>query len=40
MQSMKQGKIPSTWITNRDDSSESDDLYSESEDLRKPELAS
>ena len=40
MQSMKQGKMPSTWITNRDESSEIEDLYSESEDLRKPELAS
>ena len=37
---MKQGKIPSTWVTKRDDSSDSDDLYSEGEDLRKPELAS
>ena len=37
---MKQGKIPSTWITTRADPSDSDDLYSESEDLREPELAS
>ena len=40
MQSMKQGKIPSTWVTKREEPSESDDLYSEGEDLRKPELAS
>ena len=37
---MKQGNIPSTWVTKRDDSSDSDDLYSENEDLIKPELAS
>lgn len=37
---MKQGKIPSTWITKAEDPSDSDDLYSESEDLRRPELAS
>ena len=37
---MKQGKIPSTWITKREDSDEDDDLYSESEDLRKSEIAS
>ena len=39
---MKQGKIPSSWISKRDSDSDSDsdDLYSESEDLRKPEQAS
>ena len=38
--SMKQGKIPSSWITKREDSDDSDDLYSESEDLRNSEVAS
>jgi len=28
---MKQGKIPSTWVTKREESDEDDDLYSESE---------
>ena len=37
---MKQGKIPSTWVTKREDSDNSDDLYSESEDLRQSEVAS
>ena len=37
---MKQGKIPSTWVTKRDESDEDDDLYSESEDLRKSEVNS
>ena len=37
---MKQGKIPSTWVTKREESDEDDDLYSESEDLRKSEVNS
>ena len=37
---MKQGKIPSTWVTKREGPSDSDDLYSESEDLRQSEVAS
>ena len=40
MPMMKQGKIPSTWITKNEDDNDSDDLYSESEDLREPEKAS
>ena len=37
---MKQGKKPSTWVTKREESDEDDDLYSESEDLRKSEVNS